>query len=486
VKELAVLIKNAKHVVVYTGAGVSTSAKIPDYRGPQGVWTLRDQGLKPTSGVTLDQAAPTLTHVALLEMHKRGLVKFLVSTNVDGLHRRSGVPQNAIAELHGNCFKESCSKCHKESLRTYDCTSHGTRKDHLTGRKCEEVGCDGNLIDSIVNFGENLPESELNPAIDHSKKSDLALVLGTSMRVAPACHLPGNCFKNKGKLVICNLQNTPFDKYSTINLHAPTDIVLELLSKELEIEIPTVTEDGIPVLRPEPYNPQALRQKSLENMPKPQPSNGAVAKPPAANNATNHIFNGIRSKSMLKLENLKGQKMNVTEATPKDLLYLWKCENLEVSVDVKVTKIILENCVSTTVLIKAQVLTGSVEIIGGENNSLHFETFVPTITVDKATKCKLTFNLAAYQQRSPRCIWSECEELSLQGHEVPPASIIRPNINPTYAQFLSKLEGNHVTNEYMIREGAGYLTTEREKAENDARDAANVAAMHRTLNAGRR
>lgn len=90
--ELANQIKNGKHFIAFTGAGVSTSAGIPDFRGPEGAWTLRAQGreLNFKANTTL-QAIPTPTHMALVELQNRGLLKYLVSQNCDGLHRRSGI-----------------------------------------------------------------------------------------------------------------------------------------------------------------------------------------------------------------------------------------------------------------------------------------------------------------------------------------------------------------------------------------------------------
>jgi mono-ADP-ribosyltransferase sirtuin 6 len=91
-RDLANEIKNGKHFIAFTGAGVSTSAGIPDFRGPEGAWTLRAQGreLNFKANTTL-QAIPTATHMALVELQNRGLLKYLVSQNCDGLHRRSGI-----------------------------------------------------------------------------------------------------------------------------------------------------------------------------------------------------------------------------------------------------------------------------------------------------------------------------------------------------------------------------------------------------------
>jgi len=245
VKQLADIIRASNYLSVFTGAGISTSAKIPDYRGPQGVWTLQEKGMRPHFEVTIEQALPTPTHMALLQMHKVGMMKFLVSTNVDGLHRRSGIPESGMSELHGNCYKEMCSKegCGEEYLRTFDASSH--RSDHKTGRKCYK--CGSQLIDSIINFGENLPVSELEKTIFHSGKSDVALVLGTSMRVSPANKFPVDIASQGGKMIIVNLQKTPYDKKAHLIIHEQTDKVIELLFKELGMQIPSYNAemDGV-------------------------------------------------------------------------------------------------------------------------------------------------------------------------------------------------------------------------------------------------
>lgn len=90
--ELAQQIKDGKHFIAFTGAGVSTSAGIPDFRGPEGAWTLRAQGkeLNFKSSTTLE-AIPSPTHMALVELQNRGLLEYLISQNCDGLHRRSGM-----------------------------------------------------------------------------------------------------------------------------------------------------------------------------------------------------------------------------------------------------------------------------------------------------------------------------------------------------------------------------------------------------------
>jgi NAD-dependent SIR2 family protein deacetylase len=241
VRQLADWIRTSNYTVVYTGAGVSTSAKLPDYRGPQGVWTLREKGLVPKMDVSIDQALPTPTHMSLVQLEKEGIVKFVVSTNVDGLHRRSGLPADKLSELHGNCYLEICAKCGKEYLRTQ--TVGSSRSDHLTGRRCDNGECNGSLRDSIINFEEKLPEHELEKTYMEAKKSDLAIVLGSSMRVQPANLFPSFATDNGGKLVIINLQKTLYHNRATLVIHGRMDEVMQMLMNELGVVIPEYDEE---------------------------------------------------------------------------------------------------------------------------------------------------------------------------------------------------------------------------------------------------
>jgi len=233
VKQLAQLIRKSRYTVFYTGAGISTAAGISDFRGPQGVWTRRAKGLEPTPSPAKGAITPTFSHRTLVALMERGLLHFLVSQNCDGLHLKSGIPPGNICELHGNGFIEACPDCGRVYFREKSIRSTASRGPTLfTGRNCEN--CPGKLRFTVVNFGQNLPDLCLEKAETHSKKADVAVCIGTSMRVSPACELPAKA----RKMVIINLQKTPYDDRCALRIFAKSDEVMELSVKELEIEVP--------------------------------------------------------------------------------------------------------------------------------------------------------------------------------------------------------------------------------------------------------
>ncbi|XP_075060960.1 NAD-dependent protein deacylase sirtuin-6 isoform X2 [Mixophyes fleayi] len=215
VEELADMIRKASYVVFHTGAGISTSCGIPDFRGPNGVWTLEEKGLNPKFDTTFETACPSATHMALLQLHSVGILKFLISQNVDGLHVRSGFPRDRLSELHGNMFVEECSKCGK-----------------------------GNLKDTILDWEDSLPERDLGLADEACRKADLSITLGTSLQIKPSGNLPLLTKRKGGKLVIINLQPTKHDRYADLRIHGYVDEVMKHLMQLLDLKIPVWT--GLP------------------------------------------------------------------------------------------------------------------------------------------------------------------------------------------------------------------------------------------------
>lgn len=260
---LAHLLQDARHAVVFTGAGISTAAGIGDFRGLFGQWTEHDMtgpdndGNDDGSGVPYEHLRPTLAHEALCWLVQNGMLKYVVTQNCDGLHRMSGIPAAQLSELHGNIFVEYCRQCgteferHKDvcddaaSLYFEELEEHGhtnrrkpkavqcpnCRLTHQTRRKCPS--CKKPLHDTIINFGDDLRVSELAPAREQTKKADLILVLGSTLTVTPAAHL---C-KTRERLVICNRQETARDSFATLRVHGDCDGFMAGVLKELMGEV---------------------------------------------------------------------------------------------------------------------------------------------------------------------------------------------------------------------------------------------------------
>jgi NAD-dependent SIR2 family protein deacetylase len=235
--------------VVYTGAGISCSCSIPCFRGPRGVWTAKDRNLPAPECPPMEETIPSFTHRALVAFQNTDIMAYLVSQNVDGLHRRSGIFADRISELHGNCYLEICASCHREFVRDFD-ASHlrgphfrGKRDvlsqsgiSHITGRRCN-APCNGMLRDSIIHFGEDLPERDLERGFEHSRNATSALVIGSSLRVTPASDLPAEAARNGAVLNIINLQSTGGDKYAVrsggVTAHSKCDEIMYMIMAAL-------------------------------------------------------------------------------------------------------------------------------------------------------------------------------------------------------------------------------------------------------------
>ncbi|ALC39277.1 Sirt6, partial [Drosophila busckii] len=249
-KWLADLIKESQHVVIHTGAGISTSAGIPDFRGPKGVWTLEQKGEKPNFDTSFDEAKPTLTHMALRALVERGFVKYIVSQNIDGLHLKSGLARKHIAELHGNIFVEVCPKCRRQFVRQ---TAVETVGQKTLERPCRssEMGssrsCRGGFMhDNVLDWEHDLPERDLDMSFMHSNMADLNITLGTTLQIVPSGNLPLKNLKHGGKLVICNLQPTKHDKKAELIISSYIDNILSEVCKRLGVEIPEYSPQADP------------------------------------------------------------------------------------------------------------------------------------------------------------------------------------------------------------------------------------------------
>lgn len=197
IKTLAQWMFESKHLVAFTGAGISTESGLPDFRGPDGIWTRQAKGLS-TSVRDFSSVEPNAGHLAIVELQKLGKLDFLISQNVDNLHLKSGIRPDLLAELHGNVAKLRCVRCE-------------TQFDRSTGfDTC--LSCGGELVPSVVNFGQSLPREALENSYWYSQHCDLFIAIGSSLVVTPAADMPRVAWQSGARLVIINQGETPLDR----------------------------------------------------------------------------------------------------------------------------------------------------------------------------------------------------------------------------------------------------------------------------------
>ncbi len=196
INTLADWMFDAKHLVVFTGAGISTESGLPDFRGPNGIWTRQERGL-PSQRRDFSSVEPNAGHMAIVELQKLGKLSFLISQNIDNLHLKSGIPPDLLAELHGNVTKLRCNRCQAQV-------------DRSAG--LDTCSCGGRLVSSVVNFGQTLPKKALADSSWHSQHCDFFIVAGSSLVVYPAADMPREAVQSGARLVIINQGETPLDR----------------------------------------------------------------------------------------------------------------------------------------------------------------------------------------------------------------------------------------------------------------------------------
>lgn len=219
-RELAI---NAKRIIAFTGAGISTESGIPDYRGPNGVWATQKP---PTFGDYETNVAarigfwkfrresyprmlerqPNQGHFALAALERAGKLLGVITQNIDGLHQKAGNDPGRIVELHGTTHEVRCvPNSHRFSGPDIQARLEAGEADP----HC--LVCGGVLRGSTILFGEPLPKFALDHAVAMSQVTDLMLIIGTSLVVNPAAQLPLVAKRRGAKLVIVNREPTPLD-----------------------------------------------------------------------------------------------------------------------------------------------------------------------------------------------------------------------------------------------------------------------------------
>jgi len=233
--EIAAWLRDAHHVVVLTGAGISTESGIPDFRGPNGVWTKNPAAEKaahidhyvgdPDVRVRAWQnrlhsevwnAEPNAGHRALAALEQKVAFDALLTQNIDGLHHAAGSSPELIIELHGNVRQVKCLRCgwRGPMSETLDRVRAGEPDP-----SCTE--CGGILKSATVSFGENLDVDDIERAQVAAERCDLFLAVGTSLGVYPAAALPEIALHYGARLVVLNAEPTPFDPLAEAVVRTP-------------------------------------------------------------------------------------------------------------------------------------------------------------------------------------------------------------------------------------------------------------------------
>ena len=245
-------IVGCEHLVAFTGAGISTDSGVPDFRGPEGVWTRRDAGLPaPRWRVPPGGIEPNASHLSLVELQRLGKLRFVISQNTDDLHRRSGIRPELLAELHGNGQLMRCLGCDRLYTRRetgWDTARWGpgyrTQKPVAGQPAC--AACGGRLVSSVVNFGDPLPQREYGMAEGHARLCDLMLVLGSSLTVQPAASLVGLALRSGARVVLVNRGETPYDRAASLRVWRGIGEVIPPAVRRAKLALGEPRHDDIP------------------------------------------------------------------------------------------------------------------------------------------------------------------------------------------------------------------------------------------------
>ena len=240
--KLAELIRERQPCVVLTGAGISTESGIPDFRSPTGIWAQYDPMEYATITAfrrdpvkvwefyslrfdVLTRAEPNVGHRALAELERRGLVRAIVTQNIDGLHQRAG--SHEVVEVHG-------------SIRTASCLACGTRVplEEVVAALAQAPAppcpaCGEILKPDVVMFGELLPADAMDRAAALAREAGVLLVVGSTLEVYPVAALPEDTLAARGTLAIVNRGSTPYDGRAEVRIDGGAGETLSALAEAL-------------------------------------------------------------------------------------------------------------------------------------------------------------------------------------------------------------------------------------------------------------
>ncbi len=232
--------------VFFTGAGISTESGIPDYRSQGGIWDqfrpvyfdefmsskkARIEYWQQKSELYRDliKAKPNPAHMAIAKLHEMGLVESVITQNIDGLHQESGLLDEKVIELHGNNRRVRCMNCNKIS------SLHEAHKRIEAGDLAPVCKCGGYLKPDTISFGQAMPVKEVEKAITLARNCDFFMVIGSTLLVQPAAHMPNYAKQNGAFLAIVNLSETPCDEICDVLIQEKAGEVLQKIINEINI-----------------------------------------------------------------------------------------------------------------------------------------------------------------------------------------------------------------------------------------------------------
>lgn len=244
------LVGAARRIVVLTGAGISTDSGIPDFRGPDGVWTrnpaaerlatlqvfvadpdVRRRSWRARLESTMPEARPNPGHRALVALEKTGRLELLVTQNIDGLHLAAGHDPSRVVEIHGNVREVICMRCgHRLRAEVVlDRVRAGDDDPACEKPRPDGATCGGILKTATISFGQDLVAQDLIRAEQGAQSCDLLLAVGTSLTVYPAAGLVPIASRAGARVVIVNAEPTPFDDLADVVVGGSISEVLPVL-----------------------------------------------------------------------------------------------------------------------------------------------------------------------------------------------------------------------------------------------------------------
>jgi NAD-dependent deacetylase len=239
-EEARARVAAARRIVALTGAGISTDSGIPDFRGPQGVWTknpaaqrtsnirdyvtdpeVRKQAWRGRLASPAWTAQPNPGHQALVTLERRGQLHLLVTQNIDGMHQLAGSDPAKVVELHGTMRHVVCLACG-------DRGPMGPVLDRLRAGEEDPAcrDCGGILKSATVSFGQDLVATDLDRANRAATTCDLLLAVGSTLTVSPACWLVPTAAASGADVIIVNAAPTPYDDAAVAVLRGSISAVL--------------------------------------------------------------------------------------------------------------------------------------------------------------------------------------------------------------------------------------------------------------------